>query len=143
MTKPIPDQAEVAVESPGKNYICKFERSSRFDAHCDESGVAITFCHDGDTKTRKSVRMHIHYGLFAKMLSAVAKTASSFPSDYPHTKAVRDGADALCRSLDARLPTLKSASEKRGHHGVRPGDNKSGGNMTLEEEEVLLLHIME
>ena len=38
MTKPIPDKAEVALEYPDKLYIGTFERTSRFDAHLDETG---------------------------------------------------------------------------------------------------------
>jgi hypothetical protein len=42
MTKPIPDKAEVALEYPDKLYIGTFERSSRFDAHLDETGISLS-----------------------------------------------------------------------------------------------------
>ena len=43
MTKPIPDKAEIALEYPDKLYIGTFERSSRFEAHLDPSGIALIF----------------------------------------------------------------------------------------------------
>ena len=48
MTKPIPDKAEVALELPDKLYIGTFERSSRFDAHLDQTGVSLTLHRTGD-----------------------------------------------------------------------------------------------
>ena len=42
MTRPIPDKAEVALELPDKLYIGTFERSARFDAHLDQTGVSLT-----------------------------------------------------------------------------------------------------
>ena len=47
MTKPIPDKAEVALELPDKLYIGTFERSSRFDAHLDQTGVSLTLHRTG------------------------------------------------------------------------------------------------
>ena len=54
MTKPIPDKAEVALELPDKLYIGTFERSSRFDAHLDQTGVSLTLHRTGDADVRKS-----------------------------------------------------------------------------------------
>jgi hypothetical protein len=42
MSKPIPDKAEVALEYPDKLYIGTFKRSSRFDAHLDETGISLS-----------------------------------------------------------------------------------------------------
>ena len=41
MTKPIPDKAEIALEYPDKHYVGTFERSSRFEAHLDPTGIAL------------------------------------------------------------------------------------------------------
>ena len=41
MTKPIPDKAEVVLEYPDKFYCGTFERSSRFDAHVDATGISL------------------------------------------------------------------------------------------------------
>jgi hypothetical protein len=41
MTKPITDKAEVALEYPDKLYVGTFERSSRFEAHLDPTGIAL------------------------------------------------------------------------------------------------------
>jgi hypothetical protein len=42
MTKPIPDKAEVPLEYPDKLYIGTFERTARFDAHLDETGISLS-----------------------------------------------------------------------------------------------------
>ena len=41
MTKPITDKAEIALEYPDKLYVGTFERSSRFEAHLDPTGIAL------------------------------------------------------------------------------------------------------
>src|SRR5689334_2152580 len=81
MTKPIPDKAEVAIEYPDKLYIGTFERSSRFDAHLDQTGISFTLERKGDISTQKSVHIHLHYGLFAEMLHELARTADGIPAD--------------------------------------------------------------
>lgn len=85
MTKPIPDKAEVALEYPDKLYIGTFERTSRFDAHLDETGISLSLHRTGAADVRKSVRMHFHYGLFADILHDLAKTVSSVPPAMRHT----------------------------------------------------------
>ena len=42
MMKPIPDKAEIALEYPDKFYVGTFEHSSRFEAHLDPTGFALT-----------------------------------------------------------------------------------------------------
>jgi hypothetical protein len=54
MTKPIPDKAEVALEYPDKLYIGTFERTSRFDAHLDETGISLSLHRMGAADVRKS-----------------------------------------------------------------------------------------
>ena len=126
MTKPIPDKAEVALEYPDKLYIGTFERTSRFDAHLDETGISLSLHRMGAADVRKSVRMHFHYGLFADILHDLAKTVSSVPpADAAHRDALRDGAKALYRALNPRR-----------------NDKDDIAQMT-PEEEVLLLHVME
>ena len=51
MSKPIPDKAEVALEYPDKFYIGTFEHSSRFEAHFDRSGLALTLERPGGLRT--------------------------------------------------------------------------------------------
>jgi hypothetical protein len=100
MTKPIPDKAEVALELPDKLYIGTFERSSRFDAHLDETGVSLTLHRTGSADVRKSVHMHFHYGLFADILNDLATTVASFPlDDANHREALRTAAKALYDAL--------------------------------------------
>jgi hypothetical protein len=101
MTKPIPDKAEIALEYPDKLYIGTFERTARFDAHLDETGISLALHRMGDADTRKSVRRHIHYGLFAEILRDLSQTVSSLPpSDGVHREALRDAARDLARALD-------------------------------------------
>jgi hypothetical protein len=100
MIKPIPDKAEVAVEYPDKLYIGTFERTSRFDAHLDEAGIALRLRRMGSADVRKSVHMHFHYALFAEILQDLAKTVSALPlADDAHREALREAAKALYSAL--------------------------------------------
>src|SRR5262245_29185414 len=126
MTKPIPDKAEVALEYPDKLYIGTFERTARFDAHLDETGISLSLYRTGDAAVRKSVRMHFHYALFADVLHDLAKTVSSVPpADAAHRDTLREGAKALYLALD-------------------PGRNDKADLAEMKpDEEVMLLHVME
>jgi hypothetical protein len=126
MTKPIPDKAEVALEYLDKLYIGTFERTARFDAHLDETGISLSLHRLGDADTRKSVRMHFHYALFAEILRDLAKTVASVPpSDAAHRDTLRDAAKALYLALDP------ARSDKDDLARMTP------------EEQALLLHVME
>ena len=81
MTKPVPDKAEIALEYPEKLYVGTFERSSRFEAHLDATGFALILDRPGDEEARRSIHMHINYGLFASILSELASTVSRIPKD--------------------------------------------------------------
>jgi hypothetical protein len=48
MTHPISDKAEVALEYPDKLYIGTFERTARFDAHLDKTGISLMLERTGD-----------------------------------------------------------------------------------------------
>jgi hypothetical protein len=138
MTKPIPDKAEVALEYPDKLYIGTFQNSSRFDAHLDKTGVSLTLDRTGDADTRKSVRMHFHYALFADILRDLAKTVGLMPpEDAVHRDALRSAAEALCRAL--RADSKPSSKEKP----KEPPTKHDTSELSPEEEEVLLLHVLE
>jgi hypothetical protein len=124
--KPIPDKAEVALEYPDKLYIGSFERSSNFDAHLDEVGVALTLHRGGDESVRKSVRFHIHYALFAEILGELAKSAVKGFADDAHRQALAEAAADLAAALQA-------------------GESQSGANKDeiTATEEVALLHVLE
>ena len=81
MTKPIPDKAEIALEYPDKLYVGTFERSSRFEAHLDPTGIALILERPGADDVHKSIHMHIHFGLFADILRDLASTVSRIPKD--------------------------------------------------------------
>jgi hypothetical protein len=126
MTKPIPDKAEVALEYPDKLYIGTFERTARFDAHLDQAGISLSLYRTGEAESRKSVRMHFHYALFAEILHDLARTVSAVPpADAAHRDALREGAKALYRALDPRR------------------NDKDDLSQMTPEDEVLLLHVME
>jgi hypothetical protein len=100
MTKPIPDKAEIALEYPEKLYMGTFERSSRFDAHLDETGISLNLERRGDIATQKSVHIHLHYGLFAEILHELARTAGGIPAeDEEHRAAIAAAAAALHHAL--------------------------------------------
>jgi hypothetical protein len=104
MTKPISDKAEVAVEFPDKLYIGTFAHTARFDAHLDQSGIALTLELPGPDEQRKSVHMHFHYALFAEILRDLANTTAALPAqDILHHEALRDSAKALYLSLQKGL----------------------------------------
>ena len=100
MTKPIPDKAEVALEYPDKLYMGTFDRSSRFEAHLDATGVSLTLERTGDADTRKSIHMHLNYELFAAILQDVAKTVAKIPpDDAMHRESLTKAVKALNRAL--------------------------------------------
>jgi hypothetical protein len=117
MTKPIPDKAEVALEYPDKLYIGTFERTARFDAHLEETGISLSLHRTGAADVRKTVRMHFHFALFVEILRDLAKTVSSVPpADAAHRDELREGAKALYRALDPR----------RNDRRHRPDDARGG-----------------
>ena len=137
MTKPVPDKAEFALEYPDKLYIGTFERSSRFDAHLDETGISLSLERTGEVEVRKSIRMHFHYALFAEILQDLARTVSKMPpADAEHRNVLREGAKALYRALGS------SPSDDRSKKRGAPMGAADPSQMT-PEEEVLLLHVME
>jgi hypothetical protein len=99
MTKPIPDKAEVALEYPDKLYIGTFERSARFDAHLDETGVSLTLERTGDADSRKSIHMHLNHALFAQVLRDLAASVKALPEDAVHREALAEAAKLLHGSL--------------------------------------------
>jgi hypothetical protein len=100
MTKPVSDKAEVALEYPDKLYIGTFDRSSRFEAHLDATGLSLTLERVGDADTRKAVHLHLNYGLVAEILQDVASTVANVPAnDMAHREALTEAAAALHRAL--------------------------------------------
>lgn len=103
MAKPLPDKAEVALEYPDKLYIGTFDRASRFEAHLDTTGLALTLERPGDAETRKSVHLHLNYGLLAEILRDVAGTVAKLPADdILHREALSEAAGALRKSLSTK-----------------------------------------
>jgi hypothetical protein len=100
VSKPIPDKAEVALEYPDKFYVGTFERSSRFEAHIDEAGVALTLEKPGADDVRKSVHLHIHFALLAGILRELAASVGKLPpDDVLHREQLTDAVAALHAAL--------------------------------------------
>ena len=100
MTKPIPDKAEVALEYPDKLYVGTFERSSRFEAHLDSTGFTLVLERPGADDVRKSIHMHLNFGLFAGILGELAATVASIPKDdILHREQLAEAAQQLHRAL--------------------------------------------
>ena len=119
--KPIPDKVEIVLEYPDKFYSGTFERSSRFDAHADDNGIALTFSRGGSESERKSVRLHLHYMLFAEILDQLAKTVSAIPpADVRHREALAEGANAII----AALGPMKDASAAKNGERSDPASEK-------------------
>ncbi len=96
MTKPIPAKAEVALEYPDKLYIGTFDRSSRFDAHLDQTGLALTLERPGDADTRKSVHMHLNFELPPEILRGLPHPVARIPADdAAHYASLKDAAREL------------------------------------------------
>jgi len=81
MTKLVPDKAEIALEYPEKFYVGTFERSSRFGAHLDSKGFSLVLDRPGSEEVRRSIQLHINYGLFAGILSELASSVDRIPKD--------------------------------------------------------------
>ena len=77
MTKPVTHMAQIALEYPDKLYVGTFERSSRFEAHVDPTGVAPILERPGAEDVRKSVHMHIKFGLLADISARVGSDRRS------------------------------------------------------------------
>ena len=142
MSKPIPDKAEVALGYPDKLYIGTFERSARFDAHLDQTGISLRLDRPGDAESRRSIRMHLHYGLFAEILGDLARTVSAMPpDDTGHREALRDGAKALFHALRAIPAHVRAGGRHERHDRARAGETDLSG--MSPDEAVALLHVME
>lgn len=140
MTKPIPDKAEVTLEYPDKLFIGTFERSAQFEAHLDRTGISLTLQRTGAAEARRSIRMHLPYGLFAEILQELAKTVSAMPADdSEHRYALREAAKALHSALAAkpasRAPKIEELNSIR--------KDEIDMSQMSPEEEVLLLHVLE
>jgi hypothetical protein len=97
----IPDRAEVALEYPDKFYSGTFERSSRFEAAFDKAGVGLVLERPGDPEVRKSVHLHVNYGLLADIVAQLSATAGRIPVDEPHREVLIEQLAALHRAVSA------------------------------------------
>jgi hypothetical protein len=100
MSQPIPDKAEVALEYPDKFYVGTFEHSSRFEAHLEPTGLALTLERPGSEDVRKSIHMHLNYGLLAAILRDIAAGIEAIPrDDMLHRDQLREAVEALRQAL--------------------------------------------
>jgi hypothetical protein len=101
MTKPISDKAEVALEYPEKFYSGTFERSSRFEASFDATGTLLVLERPGSEDVRKSVHVHINYGLLGDILEQLSSQVSKIPAGEIHHEHLLQAAAAFNRALHA------------------------------------------
>jgi hypothetical protein len=100
MSKPVPDKAEIALEYPDKFYVGTFEHSSRFEAHLEPTGLALTLERPGPEDVRKSIYMHLNYGLLAAILCEMAAGVGPILRDDPtHRGQLADAVEALHKAL--------------------------------------------
>jgi len=101
MSKPIPDKAEIALEYPDKFYAGTFAHSSRFEAHLEPSGLSLTLERPGPEDVRKSIHMHLNFGLLAAILHEIAASIASIPDDdIVHREQLRDAVAELHQTLN-------------------------------------------
>ncbi|CCE04276.1 conserved hypothetical protein [Bradyrhizobium sp. STM 3843] len=100
MSKPVPDKAEIALEYPDKFYVGTFEHSSRFQARLEPTGLALTLERPGSEDVRKSVHLHLNYGLLAAILREIAADAGAIPKDDLHRDQLADAVATLHAALN-------------------------------------------
>ena len=104
---PIIDKAEVSVDFPDKAYVGIFTRHSQFDAFVEADDVAIRLVRPGED--RREAQIHLHYGLLAEILAALAKSlAMRPPLDEPHREELAEAVRQLAASLEPRDPTHRT-----------------------------------
>ena len=102
MSKPIPDKAEVALEYPDKFYVGTFAHSSRFEVRLEATGLALMLERPGAEDERKSIHIHLNWGLLAAVLGEIAANIDSMPKDdILHRDQMREAVAALNRALNA------------------------------------------
>jgi hypothetical protein len=100
MSKPIVDKAEITLEYPDKLYIGTFGSSSRFEARIDAAGITLVLERPGTEDVRKSIHMHIHFGLFADIIKDLALGLSRIPKEeLTHREQLTEAVDQLHRTL--------------------------------------------
>ena len=99
MSKPIADKAEITLEYPDKLYIGTFGSSSRFEAHIDSAGISLILERSGAEDVRKSIHMHIHFGLFADIIKDLALSVDRLPKDSTHREQITEAVDQLHTAL--------------------------------------------
>ena len=99
--KVIADKAEIALDFPDKAYVGTFGRSAHFDAGADAVGVRLKLERRDDQK--RLVDLHLHHGLFADVLQAIAESvAGQPPIDPPHRDALIEATRHLLEALEAQ-----------------------------------------
>ena len=105
---PNPSPAEIALEYPDKLYVGTFERTSRFEAHLDPTGIALILERPGADDVHKSIHMNINFGLFAdipsEIQSRLRRPRPCTHADGCHLPTERGAATLSFRMLEDRGP---------------------------------------
>ncbi len=100
MSKPIVDKAEITLEYPDKLYIGTFANSSRFETHVDAAGIMLVLERPGTEDVRKSIHMHVHFGLFADIIKDLAVGIDRTPKEnLTHREQLTEAVDQLHKAL--------------------------------------------
>ena len=126
MTKPIPDKAEDRARYPDKLYVGTFERSSRFEAHLDPTGIALILERPGTDDIRKSIHMHINFGLFADILRELASTVGRIPEGrYFASRSTSASGHRVAKGVGCK--SSETMTKSRAHSCGRRGDRVNSG----------------
>jgi hypothetical protein len=114
VTKPISDKAEIALEYPDKLYVGTSERSSRFETHVDQTGIALILERPGaemsgsrPTCTSTSVCSLTFCVSWLRRLAAFQRTTSyivisSRKRSPSYTRLGRQGGEKITLKIDQR-----------------------------------------
>ena len=108
-TRAIADRAEVALEYPDKFYSGTFERSSRFEVSFDPAGLLLILEHPGSEDVRKSVHIHINYGLLSDILQQLSSQVPKIPPDDVHLDHLRRAVSDFNCALQDRSTLARPA----------------------------------
>jgi len=108
--KSISDKAEFSIDFPNKAYMGAFGRESSFDVKVEPDEVLLRIVRAGEE--RREIALHVHYYLLADILKELGKGLAEHGFlDEAHLQPLRDGAEALMRSV--KKPAASSSSRRR------------------------------
>jgi hypothetical protein len=109
--KSISDRAEVSVDFPDKAYMGAFGRESTFDVKVEADEILLRIVRRG--AERREIGVHLHYYLLADVLKELGRGLAQHDFlDEAHLSRLREGAEALVRSLQDKANTSSEQPEQ-------------------------------